>query len=109
VTKLRDCRFRREFFAALSQRRDLAALAHPPSLHLGSSELVHVRFVRRPEPLRYQDLDSLADDLIARISEDRFRAVIEERDPLPSVDADDRVGGDSNYFGEYEWCDPVRH
>src|SRR5947207_136543 len=79
--------------AVLAPPRQLQAGPHRPGL--GICEVaVAVRNVDCPELIGEQDLDRPADQLLARVAEEAFGLLVDERDPPAAVDDDRRVRGE---------------
>ena len=99
---LRDRRFGRKFFAVLAQAGDLSALSHLAGALRRVPESLDVLRVDRPEALGQQHVQGLPHDFVGGPAEDLLGAVIEQRDLLLGIDADDRVGRDGDDVGEKE-------
>ena len=55
----------------------------------------------RAMPLGHQNLNSLSDDLLGRPAKDLFRAIVEERNALKIIHADDRIRRNPDDLSEY--------
>src|SRR5205814_6543013 len=79
---------------------DLRPLAHLARALRRVPEVLHVGSVDLARALRQQDAKRLTHHLGGGPAEDFLRAVVEERDTLLGVDADDGVGRDADDVGE---------
>jgi hypothetical protein len=91
---LRNCGFSRKLLSVSSDGSYLAPLAHSASLHPGPAKLRNLARVVGPKALWNQRLDSLPDDLVRLVTEDRLCPGVEERDALKRVHADHCIGRD---------------
>lgn len=86
-----DRRLGGKLFAILAKTRDAAALSHPPRPNLRATEVLHVPVVTRAELPGNEDFDRATHDLRRGVAEDLLGSVVEERDSLGVVDADDGI------------------
>jgi len=82
----------RELFAVRAHAAQLAVRSHRPRARRVRVGLTLVVMLL-PVSLGDQDLDALAEELLARVAEQRFGERVGSDDPSLDVDHDDRVGG----------------
>ena len=90
----RDGGLGRELVTVLPPADDDRALAHPARGDCGVIKTFDVPVVRLAKPARKQHMNGLAEDFIGRVAEDVNGAVVEERDALGLVHADDAIARD---------------
>jgi hypothetical protein len=91
-----DRRLGGKLLAVAAQRINRLAFAHVACVWPASAEPFDVTGMPSVKLGRDQSAQRLAENFGARVTENAFGAVVEHRDALLAVDADDRVGGERN-------------
>ena len=98
----------RELAAVLAPRVEVGAGAHRPGAG-GFEVVVAVADVAAAHRLRHEHLDPLSDQLVARVSEDRLGARVDQLDRPTLVDADHDVGRELEKLALERLTRVVRH